>query len=733
MSQVWASLQAPRQQQQQQQQTLVGNQNDLNRQNTSSPSGMMNQQQLNQMYPQPPSHIIQQQSMPPAVYVQHNQMPTSIVKQEPIIFNQQPQQSKQMMLNKQPQQQMITNNNQEGNIGGVHIKQEYMNNPNMATMNGQSLSSMQQGQHIRQHMQPQNIQQPLLVSQTSQQQYSQQVQLNTLLIRQFMCQLPPIRHQMSTVMPPQQQQQQSNVHQQQKQMIQQQQQQSALAQNSQLQQQTINYQNQPSQQQSSLSSIAPLTSQQPVQATVQQPNRVNIHSSNQQQQSPSNSSIQQHSQSNLQQSQTSPMQTNTTLTASTVTQTQQPADEILQQILTSPNPTKQTQNAQTRLRNIGRRAATAAAANSNTGSPIPNGPSPSGQMPLTPGSDPTMMMMQSGSPQMMMSGSPMSRYMTGMTASPQFRPNMSPMNMINYGSPMIMADEEIQYYYRYFAERIRQLVMIISKLNQEGQYEKVVKLKQFHFDMSHFMKNPVVDNLMMARRLKEHFDRYMDPRVFGDMLLPRISSTTGIFEQCYKAITDYLNKDTQHKASIAKRFLEPLSDIVTGVPHKIIRLDSPKTITCETVRLEPETIEKIIENEFSQMPLGIYKYDLKSLSRASCDHGYLLTCRLIEENMPILPALKIKISAKYPDECPEILSLTKTIPITLENYDGHEFFESIAKTFIYFLFKLPAQHTVTDILDIWRTSIRSALKECYFPTSDDDSDFFEKSLLSAIY
>lgn len=33
--------------------------------------------------------------------------------------------------------------------------------------------------------------------------------------------------------------------------------------------------------------------------------------------------------------------------------------------------------------------------------------------------------------------------------------------------------------------------------------------------------------------------------------------------------------------------------------------------------------------------------------------------------------------------------------------DGHSFFESISRNFIYFLFKLPTQYTVTDVLDIW--------------------------------
>jgi len=80
--------------------------------------------------------------------------------------------------------------------------------------------------------------------------------------------------------------------------------------------------------------------------------------------------------------------------------------------------------------------------------------------------------------------------------------------------------------------------------------------------------------------------------------------------------------------------------------------------------------------------------------------------------MPIVPPLKMKLTSQYPNESPEILSLTSTImnitPTKLENSDGNTFFESISRNFVYFLFKLPTQHTVTDILDIWRTAIRNA-------------------------
>ena len=50
---------------------------------------------------------------------------------------------------------------------------------------------------------------------------------------------------------------------------------------------------------------------------------------------------------------------------------------------------------------------------------------------------------------------------------------------------------------------------------------------------------------------------------------------------------------------------------------------------------------------------------------------YELICRLIEINMPIVPPLKMKLTLQYPNEPPEILSLTSATfsltPAKLEN------------------------------------------------------------------
>ncbi|CAF4148338.1 unnamed protein product, partial [Rotaria magnacalcarata] len=141
--------------------------------------------------------------------------------------------------------------------------------------------------------------------------------------------------------------------------------------------------------------------------------------------------------------------------------------------------------------------------------------------------------------------------------------------------------------------------------------------------------------------------------------------------------------------------------------------------------LSSKSLEKIIENEFAHLSMNTFTYELKPLSDkvssslsslhdikdlSICD--YELTCRFIEMDMPVVPPLKMKLTIQYPNEPPEVLSLTSTTlsftPAKLEKSDGHPFFESISRNFVYFLFKLPTQHTVTDILEIWYTSIQTA-------------------------
>ena len=96
--------------------------------------------------------------------------------------------------------------------------------------------------------------------------------------------------------------------------------------------------------------------------------------------------------------------------------------------------------------------------------------------------------------------------------------------------------------------------------------------------MSAFIRNPISEHLIIARRLKEHVDRILGPVPMPPVnemstVLPSAANNTrlmtnGIFEQCQRTIVDYLGKDSALRYNIAKRFLEPLSEVLNGVPHK---------------------------------------------------------------------------------------------------------------------------------------------------------------------
>jgi hypothetical protein len=100
--------------------------------------------------------------------------------------------------------------------------------------------------------------------------------------------------------------------------------------------------------------------------------------------------------------------------------------------------------------------------------------------------------------------------------------------------------------------------------------------------MSVFVPNPSTEHLIAARRLKETTDR-----ILGQVVIPASNEptttaaapsttastrlmTSGVFEQCQRTIADYLGKDPALKYNIAKRFLEPLSEVLNGVPHKYV-------------------------------------------------------------------------------------------------------------------------------------------------------------------
>lgn len=50
--------------------------------------------------------------------------------------------------------------------------------------------------------------------------------------------------------------------------------------------------------------------------------------------------------------------------------------------------------------------------------------------------------------------------------------------------------------------------------------------------------------------------------------VPTTTTTTNVFNQCIKATNDFLLRDSKERMNVTKRYLEPLTDVINGVPHK---------------------------------------------------------------------------------------------------------------------------------------------------------------------
>ena len=84
----------------------------------------------------------------------------------------------------------------------------------------------------------------------------------------------------------------------------------------------------------------------------------------------------------------------------------------------------------------------------------------------------------------------------------------------------------------------------------------------------------------------------------------------------------------------------------------------------------------IINDEIKQLPNDIYSIECIPVSRMKKNTDYnedysnkndlILRCKLLEKSNPVIPALRLHITSSYPEQPPEILSLTKTMPPRLE-------------------------------------------------------------------
>ncbi|CAF4612181.1 unnamed protein product [Rotaria socialis] len=345
------------------------------------------------------------------------------------------------------------------------------------------------------------------------------------------------------------------------------------------------------------------------------------------------------------------------------------------------------------------------------------------------------------------------------------------------GSGIIASpDNEIAQLIKYLKENVNRLQLLCQKFTNDGNTEKLRQVQLAYQQIMQFINNPTYETLPNAKRLRDVLEQIANRLQQSSILsvsatsaasatLPTTikaaaaaaigtaattttttttttattatttttttttvvapaatNSQTNVFNHCLQATKEFLSRDQKDRINLTKRYLEPLSDVINGVPHKMMRLDGDKPSTIKIRSRNQLSLLSNLNDEINQLPDDIYSIERVSLActrKFSNDdddddeylskNGIVLRCKLLEKPNPLIPTLRLHVTTFYPEQPPEVLSLTKTMPPKLEFADGHPFFDQISSIFVSRLFKLNPKHTVTDILNIWRQSVQAAM------------------------
>lgn len=119
-----------------------------------------------------------------------------------------------------------------------------------------------------------------------------------------------------------------------------------------------------------------------------------------------------------------------------------------------------------------------------------------------------------------------------------------------------------------------------------------------------------------------------------------------------------------------------------------MRLDVDNYSTAKSRSLNPTSLLSDLNDEINQLPIDIYSIERIPVShtRKITDNdddeylnknGIILRCKLLEKSNPIIPPLRLRITTSYPEQPPEVLSLTKTMPPRLEFTGRRNIFSSV--------------------------------------------------------
>lgn len=108
---------------------------------------------------------------------------------------------------------------------------------------------------------------------------------------------------------------------------------------------------------------------------------------------------------------------------------------------------------------------------------------------------------------------------------------------------------------------------------------------------------------------------------------------------------------------------------------RMMRLDDDDRCGIVKVRTSHRSsLLSVVNEELNQLPENVFSIECMPVARTRktadqeylSKHSVLLRVKLLEKSHPMIPPLRLHITTSYPEQPPEVLSLTKSMPPRLE-------------------------------------------------------------------
>jgi len=346
----------------------------------------------------------------------------------------------------------------------------------------------------------------------------------------------------------------------------------------------------------------------------------------------------------------------------------------------------------------------------------PGGPGGPGGMPMMrPSTAPPVysinaspQMAQGSSPMMMPTPSPHSHFVPSPqqnagVPSPGQRMSMapSPQGSIRPGMDMNSQNQNDDQAYlakvQQLSKYIEPLKKMIAKIGNEDQ-EKLGKMKKLMDILSNPTKRLDYHVLLRCESVLEHMIRDAPPDPTGQETSGG-SSINPLLDSVLKL--KRLNSSQSMNHSMYRTFGPPLeaisgAEITLAPPVKRRRRMAANTDTEENQL--PDHIQGEVAQLHSQFKVALDPSHVVLLPNDSIQ----LQCHLEDRDLPSVPPILVTLGPNYP------LESSPDLHDNAEEYEKSQFLRSVRQALESRVKKLPARHTLTQLLTAWEMGVRSA-------------------------